>query len=122
MGLYLRRQREGSRFEGVTAKRWVRRFAGRRNLDGVWGPLLRGKFGDLDDDLVMTWLWNKVHLRFASRGAGVSQREVLGYLLGSFGAWIEALIDRVREMGGTLEAGPPLRRVGAEGGRPGDGG
>ena len=36
MGLYLRRQRDGSRFEGVTAREWVRRFAGRRNLDVVW--------------------------------------------------------------------------------------
>ena len=119
MGLYLRRQRDASRFEDVTAMEWVRRFAGRRNLDVVWGPLLRGKFGDLHGQLVMTWLWNKVHLRFASRGAGVSQREVLGYLLGSFGAWIEALIDRVREMGGTLEAGRPVRRIVSEGGRAG---
>jgi protoporphyrinogen oxidase len=119
MGLYLRRQRDGSRFEGVTARDWVRRFAGRRNLEVVWGPLLRGKFGDLDDQLVMTWLWNKIHLRFASRGAGVSQREVLGYLLGSFGAWIDALIDRIRDLGGTLEAGRPVQRIVSEGGRAG---
>jgi len=119
MGLYLRRQRDGSRFEDVTAKEWVRRFAGRRNLEVVWGPLLRGKFGDLDDQLVMTWLWNKIHLRFASRGAGVSQREVLGYLLGSFGAWIDALIGRIRDLGGRLEAGRPVQRIVSEGGRAG---
>ncbi len=111
MGLYLRRQRDGSRYEGVTAKEWIRRFAGQRNLDVVWGPLLRGKFGDLDDELVMTWLWNKIHLRFASRGAGPSQKEVLGYLLGSFGAWIEALIERIRELGGELETGRPVQRI-----------
>ncbi|MDO8615312.1 MAG: NAD(P)/FAD-dependent oxidoreductase [Dehalococcoidia bacterium] len=119
MGLYLRRQRDGSRFEGVTAKEWVRRFAGQRNLDVVWGPLLRGKFGELSDQLVMTWLWNKIHLRFASRGAGPAQREVLGYLLGSFGAWIDALIGRIRELGGTLEAGRPVQRIVSEGGRAG---
>jgi protoporphyrinogen oxidase len=111
MGLYLRWQRDGSRYEGITAKEWVRRFAGQRNLDVVWGPLLRGKFGDLGDDLVMTWLWNKIHLRFASRGAGPSQREVLGYLLGSFGTWIEALIERIRELGGEFEAGRPVQRI-----------
>jgi protoporphyrinogen oxidase len=117
MGLYLRRQRDGSRYEGVTAKEWIRRFAGQRNLDVVWGPLLRGKFGDLDDQLVMTWLWNKIHLRFASRGDGPSQKEVLGYLLGSFGAWIDALIDRVRELGGELEANRPVRRIVPDAGR-----
>ena len=119
MGLYLRRQRDGSRYEGVTAREWIRRFAGQRNLDVVWGPLLRGKFGDLGDELVMTWLWNKIHLRFASRGAGPSQREVLGYLNGSFGAWIQTLIVRIREMGGELEAGRPVQRIVSEAGRVG---
>jgi protoporphyrinogen oxidase len=117
MGLYLRRKKDGSQYENVTAKDWIRRFAGRRNLDVVWGPLLRGKFGDLGDELVMTWLWNKIHLRFASRGAGLSQREVLGYLLGSFGAWIEALIERVRGLGGELEAGRPVQGIVQDGGR-----
>lgn len=111
MGLYLRRQKDGSRYENVTAKEWIRKFAGERNLEVVWGPLLRGKFGDLGDDLIMTWLWNKIHLRFASRGAGPTQRELLGYLLGSFGAWIEALIGRVRELGGELHAGSPVQSI-----------
>ncbi len=119
MGLYLRRQRDGSRYEGITATEWIRRFAGQRNLDVVWGPLLRGKFGDLSDELVMTWLWNKIHLRFASRGAGPSQREVLGYLLGSFGTWIESLIERIRELGGELESGRPFQRFIPDAGRVG---
>ena len=119
MGLRLRREKDGSRYEGITAREWIRRNAGQRNLDVVWGPLLRGKFGDLGDELVMTWLWNKVHLRFASRGAGPSQKELLGYLLGSFGAWIEALIERVRDLGGELEAGRPVQRIVADGGRVG---
>ena len=119
MGLYLRRQRDGSRYETTTAKEWIRRFAGQRSLDVVWAPLLRGKFGDLGDELVMTWLWNKIHLRFASRGAGPSQREVLGYLLGSFGAWIGALIQRVRELGGDLQAGRPVQRIVGDVGRVG---
>ncbi len=119
VGLYLRRQRDGSRYEGITAKEWVRRSAGQRNLDVVWGPLLRGKFGDLGDEVVMTWLWNKIHLRFASRGAGPSQREVLGYLLGSFGAWIETLVDRIRELGGEIETGRPVQRIVSDAGRVG---
>lgn len=117
MGLRLRREKDGSRFENVTARDWLLENAGRRNLEVVWGPLLRGKFGDLGDQLVMTWLWNKVHLRFASRAAGPSQREVLGYLRGSFGALIDALVRRIEELGGELEAGRPVSRIVAEGGR-----
>jgi protoporphyrinogen oxidase len=117
MGVYLRRQRDGSRYEGIAAEEWIRRFAGQRNLDVVWGPLLRGKFGDLADKLVMTWLWNKIRLRFASRAAGPSQREVLAYLLGSFGAWIDILVERVRDMGGELQAGCPVQRIVPDAGR-----
>ena len=117
MGLKLRRKKDGSQFENITAKEWIRRNAGQRNLDVVWGPLLRGKFGDLGDELVMTWLWNKIHLRFASRGAGLAQREMLGYLRGSFGAWIDVLIERVRGLGGELNAGRPVERIVPEGGR-----
>ena len=116
MGLYLRRQRDGSRYEGVSAAEWVRRFAGQRNLDVVWAPLLRGKFGDAGDELVMTWLWNKVHLRFSSR-SGLRQREVLGYLLGSFGAWIDAIVQRIRALGGQIQTGSPVQRIVADGGR-----
>ena len=116
MGLYLRRQEDGSRYEGITAKEWITRFAGVRSYEVVWGPLFRGKFGDLGDEIAMIWLWNKIRLRFASR-QGLRQKEVLGYLLGSFGVYIDALIDRIRRMGGILEAGRPVQGIATEGGR-----
>jgi protoporphyrinogen oxidase len=94
-GLYLRWQRDWRRYESVTAWEWVRRFAGRRALEVVWGPLLRGKFADEAEEVAMAWLWSKVHLRFASRGSGLQQREKLGYLLGSFGAYIRELARRI---------------------------
>jgi protoporphyrinogen oxidase len=117
MGLYLRRQNDGSRYEHVTVKDWITKFAGPRNYEVVWGPLFRGKFGDLGDRIAMIWFWNKIRLRFASRKAGPMQKEVLGYLLGSFSVYIEALIERIRELGGVLEGGRPVQRIVAEDGR-----
>ncbi len=93
--LYLRRQKDGSRYESVRAAAWVRRYMGKGAYDAVWGPLLRGKFGDAHDELAMVWLWNKIHLRFASR-KGVAQKEQLGYLMGSFGLYIDELERRLR--------------------------
>ena len=92
--LYLRRQADGTRYESITAADWIKRYMGKGAYDTVWGPLLRGKFGDAHDQLAMVWLWSKVHLRFASR-KGVSQQEELGYLLGSFGTYIEELERRL---------------------------
>lgn len=116
MGLYLRRQNEGSRYERVTAKEWISRFAGQRNWDVVWGPLFRGKFGEMADKIACIWFWNKIRLRFSSR-RGPAQKEVLGYLLGSFGVYIDELVERIRGLGGHLHTATPVQRVVTENGR-----
>jgi protoporphyrinogen oxidase len=95
MALHLRRQNDGTRYESISAETWIKRYMGKGAYDAVWGPLLRGKFGDAHDQLAMVWLWNKIHLRFASR-KGVSQKERLGYLMGSFGLYIDELERRLR--------------------------
>jgi len=117
VGLYLRRQKDWRRYEGATASDWIKRYAGRRNYDVVWGPLLRGKFGQRADDVGMAWFWSKIHLRFASRKGGPLQKEQLGYLMGSFGLLVDVLSERVRQLGGLLETGRPVQRVVVEGGR-----
>ncbi|HEY7467796.1 MAG TPA: FAD-dependent oxidoreductase, partial [Dehalococcoidia bacterium] len=84
-GLYLRRQKNWQGYEKVTAWEWIRRYVGKKGLEVIWGPLLRGKFADQAEEVAMAWLWCKIRLRFSSRKAGVSQKEQLGYLMGSFG-------------------------------------
>jgi protoporphyrinogen oxidase len=42
---------------------------------------------------------------------------VLGYLLGSFGVLIEALVERIRELGGEIEVDCPVRRIVSDAGR-----
>lgn len=117
MALRLRTEQDGSRFEGISAAEWIRKEAGDRVLDVVWGPLLRGKFGEMWDQVVMTWLWNKIRTRFSSRRGGLSQREVLGYMRGSFGIWTSTLATRIRELGCEIEIGAPVGRILSEGGR-----
>ena len=115
--LALRREPDGDRFEGLSAADWMREHAGERAVEVVWEPLLRGKFGEAWDQVVMTWLWNKLRLRLSSRGGRISQREVLGYMNGSFGAWVEALAQRVSDLGGQIETSRPVRRIDSSGGR-----
>jgi protoporphyrinogen oxidase len=117
VGLWLRRQKNWRPYEAITAKDRIIKHAGQRNYDVVWGPLLRGKFGQRADDVSMAWFWSKIHLRFASRKGGPQQREQLGYLMGSFGLLVDVLSERIREMGGILETGRPVERVVVEEGR-----
>jgi protoporphyrinogen oxidase len=109
-GLYLRRQDDWHRYESITAWEWIRKYAGQKALDVVWGPLLRGKFADQAEEVAMAWLWSKIHLRFASRKSGASQKEQLGYLMGSFGVYIKEMERRIRA-GAHVETSMPIERI-----------
>jgi protoporphyrinogen oxidase len=88
----------------------MRRHAGGRAANVVWEPLLRGKFGDMADQVSMAWLWNRLRLRFSSRSL-LSRREVLGYQRGSFGLWIDAIVRLIGILGGTIHVNERMASV-----------
>ena len=97
--------------EGFTADEWINRRAGKSVYDVVWGPMLRGKFGEEYYRRVgMAWFWGKIHTRFASRGKGMV-KERLGYPMGSFGEVFDVLARRIEEMGGEIHLGAGVRRI-----------
>lgn len=114
--LYLRRYKNWRKLEGTTAAQWIRRYAGQRNHDVVWGPLLRGKFGERAPEIGMVWFWGKIFLRFASRSRGM-QKELLGYLAGSFGRMVDVLGERITEAGGKILTNTAVERILTEDGR-----
>ena len=101
VALELRRNQDGAGFDEIGALEWLRRHSGGRAANVVWEPLLRGKFGDLADQVSMAWLWSRLRLRFSSRSM-LSRREVLGYQRGSFGVWIDAIVRLIGVLGGTI--------------------
>ena len=68
--------------------RWAR-----RPCEKVWGPLLRGKFGDRADDISMAWLWGKLTMRRKLEGKEARQ-ELLGYPRALVGAAVRASCGR----------------------------
>ena len=113
----LQRQKYWPRkWEGITAEAWIKRYAGQRIYDVVWGPLLRGKFGVRAGEVGMVWLWGKIYLRVSSR-KGAAGRETLGYPMGSFGEVFEVLADKIRESGGEIHYPVVVNRVVVENGR-----
>ena len=113
--VWLRRQHNWKKYEPVTARGWMERAVGRKAFAAVWGPLLRGKFAGQADNVGMTWLWGKVYLRFASRSGGAGTKEKLGYLQGSFQAYLDRLAERVRSNGGTIRLDCPVDEVVVDG-------
>ncbi|MFQ5886380.1 MAG: NAD(P)/FAD-dependent oxidoreductase [Anaerolineae bacterium] len=114
--LYLQRFADWRNLENVTALEWVRRSVGQQPYEVIFRPLLRGKFGQHADEISMAWLWSKFKHRVASRGPGM-QKELLGYMEGSFQALIDRLAERIGELSGEIYPGSPVKRVIIEGNR-----
>ena len=113
--LYLRHRSGLAEFEKVTAREWLLAHAGRKAFDTVWGPLLEQKFAERAGVVSMAWLWQKIYLRGRSRSSsGLGER--LGYMRGSFGRLVDALVDRLRDAGVAMEFATPVKRVRPAGG------
>ena len=111
----LRLQRGGddvAPFERMTARAWIRDAMGAEAYEKVWGPLLRGKFGDRADDISMAWLWGKLTMRRKLQGKE-SRQELLGYPRHSWEPLFAALQERIEAGGGRVLIDRPVKRLSA---------
>jgi protoporphyrinogen oxidase len=111
------RGRAVGRYESQTAKNWIVRAMGQAAWERIWGPLLRGKFGDRAEDISMAWLWSKLTLRRQIKG-DTTRGEVLGYPRGGFEPLFVALVREIEGLGGRVLIDRPVARLalGANGG------
>jgi protoporphyrinogen oxidase len=113
--LLQRRHHDVAPMEPLTIRHWVERNMGKQGWSKVWGPLLRGKFGDKADQISMSWLWAKLRNRRQVTGEEAKQ-ELLVYPRGSFEAIFQRLQDRIEEQGGRVLIDRPAARLGRDGG------
>ena len=114
--LYIQRIKNWERLEDTTAADFMRKWAGRRNYEEIWEPLLRGKFGRYAEQIAMPWMWSKFATRVSSR-KGILGREKLGYIQGSWQLLIDALEQRITDMGGVVRTGVGVSRIETADGR-----
>jgi protoporphyrinogen oxidase len=105
------REREVGPFERQTAREWINRSMGEEAWRKLWGPLLRGKFGDRAGEISMAWLWSKLTLRRQVKGKEAAG-EVLGYPRGGFEPLFRALADAIEGRGGRVLIDRPALRIG----------
>ena len=99
-------------FESITAREWIEKRMGRGPWRKIWGPLLRGKFGERAEDISMAWLWSKLTLRRQLEG-DEARHEQLGYPSRSWEPLFDALRDAIVAAGGRVLTDRPaaaLRR------------
>jgi protoporphyrinogen oxidase len=113
MTVYLARVNNWKKYENITAKDWVIKYAGQKIYDVVWGSLLKQKFGKRTDEIAMTWLYGRIHARIASRVS----KELLGYMNGSFQVFIDKLAGEIKKNNGHIMTGSPAVKVIVENGK-----
>ena len=108
--LRLRHNPDWKALEGETAAGWLKKNGYGKVYDVVWGPLLHQKYGRAAEEIGLVWLWGKIFLRTRSRDkSGLGER--LGYMRGSFGRGVAAVLSRVKERGGDVRTARPVRIV-----------
>jgi protoporphyrinogen oxidase len=112
--LLQRRAKEVEPYERETARAWIERAMGRQAWEKVWGPLLRGKFGERAEDISMAWLWSKLTLRRQIKGEEARQ-ELLGYPRSSWEQLFSRLRERVEAAGGRVLIDHPAVEIGRDG-------
>jgi len=98
--LYLQKNYHLEKWENQSAREWIRKWAGDRVYQVIWGPLLESKFGERAPDVSLAWFGNKIKLRGETRSFW--GREKLGYMEGSFQLLIDQLEKEIKNRGGTL--------------------
>jgi len=109
-----KRAKEVGPYESITARAWIESRMGRAPWRKIWGPLLRGKFGERAEDISMAWLWSKLTLRRQLEGEE-ARNEQLGYPAHSWERLFDALRDAIEAGGGRVLTDRPaagLSRVG----------
>lgn len=118
MGLALLRLQRGpddpTPYEDITARSWLVEHMGLDAWDVIWGPLLRGKFGDRANDIAMVWLWKKFMLRRQVADDQVGT-ERLGFPRHSWQLLFDTLADRIHAAGGRVLIDRPAACVDASG-------
>ncbi|MCO6449279.1 MAG: NAD(P)/FAD-dependent oxidoreductase [Caldilineales bacterium] len=89
-GMYLRLTPRWRPLEKVTADAWMRKYVGKNVYNALWRPMLVGKFGEENLEVVnMAWMWARLKTRTTR----------LGTFVGGFQAFLDKLAQLLREKG-----------------------
>jgi protoporphyrinogen oxidase len=98
-GLYLRLTPWWKPLEKVTADAWLRKYMGENIYKALWRPMLVGKFGEENLDVVnMAWFWARLKTRTTR----------LGTFVGGFQAFLDRFAEALRESGVDIRLNSPV--------------
>lgn len=73
--------------DAISAQIWIKKYAGDKVYEKIWGPLLEGKFSKFANKISALWLWGRI------RGRSLK----LGYFDGSVKILFDKLIKEIKK-------------------------
>ena len=103
------KRRRWDALETTSAADWITRWCGRAVYDKLWRPLFALKFYEHADDVSAAWIWTRIR-RLGNSRRSLMQEE-LGHIAGGTKTLVEALVARIRALGGTVRLGEAVDEV-----------
>lgn len=108
--LACRRVKDWTALEQVDVETWLRRQSSDAVFETVWRPLLSAKFDGNFGATPATYIWSRTVRMTDTRSAG-GAKELAGHLVGGYRTLAERLAVRIRELGGDVCVGRPVREI-----------
>jgi len=99
--LYLKRRKDWSSFESVSAHDWLQKHFGESIYEVLWEPLLKSKFGDYYKKVSMVWFWGRIYERPSS----------FGYFVNGFRGFVNALESYLQGKGVLFKTGVSVDKI-----------
>jgi protoporphyrinogen oxidase len=95
--------------ENVNAKDWLIKGLGSQAYDMLWRRLLDLKFCEYADDISAAWIATRIK-RVGTSRKSILQEE-LGHIEGGSQTLVDALVDAIKQRGGTIKLGVPVEEI-----------
>jgi len=102
VGVYLKLTSNWRPLERVTADSWLRKWVGSRIYNAIWRPMLVGKFGEENLDVVnAAWFWARIKARTTR----------LGTFAGGFQRFLDMFADDLRRRNVDIRLSTPITGI-----------
>lgn len=88
-------------FDRIPAQKWIKKYAGEKVYEKIWGPLLEGKFSKFANKISALWLWGRI------RGRSFQ----LGYFDGSVKILFDKFIKEIEKRKGIVKLGAEIIEI-----------
>jgi len=95
--------------EGIDAVSWLKKAEGEKTFNILWKKLFAQKFYEYTNNLSAPWIWARI--RRVGRSRKSIFEEQMGYLNGGSKTLLNALRQRLEEMGVTIHLNCPVDKI-----------